>query len=75
MRVTTHAEDVHRRLYEAIARLRPKTASIVILRYLHGYSDRDIAKMLGTSRSVIAVTLFRARVRLKSLLGESLGED
>ena len=75
VRVTTHAEDVHRRLYEAIARLRPKTASIVILRYLHGYSDRDIAKMLGTSRSVIAVTLFRARVRLKSLLGESLGED
>jgi DNA-directed RNA polymerase specialized sigma24 family protein len=41
---------------------------IVVLRYVHDYRDAEIAKMLGTSRGVIAVTLFRARVRLRRLL-------
>ena len=73
-RASTRAEDVHRTLYEAIARLRPKAASILILRYLHDFSDADIAKLLGTSRGVIAVTLYRCRARLKRLLDASLGD-
>jgi RNA polymerase sigma-70 factor (ECF subfamily) len=74
-RVSTHAEDLHRRLYEAIAQLNRKAASILILRYLHDYSDREIAKLLGTSRGTIAVTLFRSRARLRKLLGGALGEE
>jgi RNA polymerase sigma factor (sigma-70 family) len=69
------AEELHRKLYEAIAQLNPKAASILILRYLHNYSDADIAKLLGTSRGVIAVTLYRSRARLKKLMGASLGEE
>ena len=53
----------------------PKAASILILRYLHNYSDAEIAKLLGTSRGVIAVTLYRSRARLKKLLDASLGEE
>ena len=74
---TTHssepdsAEDLHRRLYLAIAELSPETAYILILRYLHAYSITDIAKLLGKSRSVIAVTLFRTRARLKQLMSVS----
>jgi RNA polymerase sigma-70 factor (ECF subfamily) len=41
---------------------------ILILRYVHNYSDADIAKMLGKSRGAIAVRLFRARARLRKLL-------
>jgi RNA polymerase sigma-70 factor (ECF subfamily) len=67
---STPADDTHRRLYEAIAQLSRKAADILILRYLHNHSDADIAKLLGTSRGVIAVTLFRARARLKKLLRE-----
>jgi RNA polymerase sigma factor (sigma-70 family) len=67
-RASSHAERMHRRLYEAIAQLNPKAASMVVLRYLHGYSDAEIGRLLGTSRGVIAVTLFRARARLRSLL-------
>jgi len=72
---SSRAEELHRKLYEAIAQLNAKAASILILRYLHNYSDADIAKLLGTSRGVIAVTLFRSRARLKKLLDASLGED
>ena len=61
-RASNRAEELHRKLYDAIAELKPKAASILILRYLHNYSDADIAKLLGTSRGVIAVTLFRAPV-------------
>src|SRR5262249_38407268 len=74
-RASSRAEELHRQLYEAIARLKPKAASILILKYLHNYSDGEIAKLLGTSRGVIAVTLFRSRARLKKLLRESLGEE
>jgi RNA polymerase sigma-70 factor, ECF subfamily len=65
-------DELHRRLYEAIAELNPDTAQIVVLRYLHNYSDAAIAKMLGTSRTTIAVRLFRARARLKKIIR---GED
>jgi len=41
---------------------------MVILRYVHGYSDAEIARMLGASRGTVAVTLFRARARLRTLL-------
>lgn len=74
-RVSSRAEELHRRLYDAIAQLKPKAAAILILRYLHNCSDAEIAKTLGTSRGVIAVTLYRSRARLKTLLNESMGEE
>jgi len=69
------AEAIHRRLYEAIGDLNPKHAEILILRYVHDYSDAEIAKLLGTSRGTIAVSLYRSRAHLKKLLRVSLGED
>jgi RNA polymerase sigma-70 factor, ECF subfamily len=63
---------LHRQLYEAIAMLKPDAAEIVILRYVHDYSDAEIAKMLGVSRGTIALKLFRSRARLKKLLREGL---
>lgn len=61
-------EELEKRLHEAIAALHPGASQIVLLRYVHDYSIADIAKLLGTSRSVVAVTLFRARARLKHIL-------
>jgi RNA polymerase sigma factor (sigma-70 family) len=65
------AEDVHRRLYEAVAELTPESAHILILRYVHNCSDAEIAKILGTSRGTIAVSLYRSRARLKKLMRAS----
>jgi RNA polymerase sigma-70 factor (ECF subfamily) len=62
-------ESVLRREFlDAIAGLSPSAVQILILRYEHDYSDAEIAKLLGTSRSAIAVRLFRARTRLKRFL-------
>jgi RNA polymerase sigma-70 factor (ECF subfamily) len=66
-------EKLHRSLYEAIAELPAKAAEILILRYVHGRSDAEIAKLLGTSRGTIAVNLYRSRTRLKKLLRAYMG--
>jgi RNA polymerase sigma-70 factor, ECF subfamily len=71
----TFDDDMHRRLYEAIAQLSPEAAEILILRYVHNTSDAEIATMLGVSRTVIAVRLFRTRARLKELIRYSLGDN
>lgn len=67
-------EELHQQLHKAIAELSPTTAEILILRYMHNYSDVEIAKMLGKSRGVVAVTLYRARARLKKLIRQSPGD-
>src|SRR5262245_14585368 len=55
------AEELHKRLYDAIAELDPEAAQILVLRYVHNYSIADIAKLLGKSYSLITVRLFRSR--------------
>jgi RNA polymerase sigma-70 factor (ECF subfamily) len=64
-------EELHRRLYEAIAQLEPEAAQILILRYVHHSSIADIAKLLGKSSTAIAVRLFRTRARLKEIIRAS----
>lgn len=61
-------EETQKRLLEAIAGLNPGAVEVLILRYVHNYSDAEIAKMLGTSRGTIAVSLFRSRARIKKLM-------
>jgi len=53
---------------KAVSGLSASAVEILILRYEHHYSDAEIAKLLGTSRSAIAVRLFRARARLKRFM-------
>jgi len=69
------AEEIHARLYEAVAKLNPSTAHILVLRYVHKYSDAEIAKLLGRSRGTIAVGLHRARARLRKWISASLRGD
>ena len=64
------AEDLHRRLMDAIAGLNPNDTHVLVLRYVHNRSDADIARLLGVSRGTIAMRLFRARLRLKRFIGE-----
>jgi len=70
----TSEDDIGRRLLDALARLNPKMVEVVILRYQQGYSDAQIAAMLGKSRGVVAVTLYRARARLRKLVSDSGGQ-
>jgi RNA polymerase sigma-70 factor, ECF subfamily len=76
--VDTHASDpdadLQERLVRAMAQLNPRAVEMLILRYQHNSSEAEIGALLGTSRGVVAVTLFRARARLKKLLRGSSGE-
>ena len=66
--------DLHERLSAALANLEPDAAHILVLRYVHDYSDAEISKLLGRSRGAIALRLFRLRARLKKVLGSTPGE-
>jgi RNA polymerase sigma-70 factor (ECF subfamily) len=61
-------EQTHKRLMQAIAELSPEAAHVLTLRYFDDYSDAQIAKVLGASRTAVAVRLFRSRARLKKLM-------
>lgn len=63
---------VHGLVAEAVAELNPRVVEMLILRYEHDYTDAEIAELLRKSRGVVAVTLHRARARLKKLLSASL---
>jgi RNA polymerase sigma-70 factor, ECF subfamily len=69
---STEDERIQQTLLDAIARLRPRAVEILILHYEHNFSDAEIAKMLGKSRGTIAVSLYRARARLKKLMHRAL---
>ena len=64
------SQNAHRRLVDVISGLDPETAEILILRYVHGYTDAEIARLLGLSRGTIAMKVFRSRAHIKKLIQE-----
>lgn len=52
-------------LRQALAKLNPHWAEMFVLRFVEDYSNREIARMMGTSTAVVAVLLHRTRARLK----------
>lgn len=57
---------------QAVAQLEGRAAVAFVLRYYEGYENARIAEILGTSPMVIAVTLHRARTRLRKEIGTYL---
>ena len=65
------AAEVQARVRRALAELTPRAAEIFVLRYFDGYGNREIARLLNTSWSTVAVTLHRTRAKLrKDLKGD-----
>lgn len=62
------ATELRAWLRGALCRLHPRSAELFALRYLEGYENREIARMLGTSRVTVAVSLHRTRLRLRRQL-------
>ena len=60
-------------LRRAIAGLHPRAAEMIVLRFLEGYSNPEIARLLSTSQATVAVILFRARRRLRKEIRSFLG--
>jgi len=57
---------------QAVAKLEGRAATAFALRYFEGYDNGQIAETLGTSQLVVAVTLHRARTRLRKEIGSYL---
>jgi RNA polymerase sigma-70 factor (ECF subfamily) len=66
--------ELGRRLCAALTRLSPRQAEIFALRYLEGLGNLEIARLLGSSQTAIAVVLHRARHRLQQELRSPQGE-
>jgi len=68
-----HADlELRELVRQAIAKLEGRAATAFVLRYYEGYNNRRIAEVLGTSHMVVAVTLHRARARLRKEIGNYL---
>jgi RNA polymerase sigma-70 factor (ECF subfamily) len=52
-------------LLAALRRLPPKQAAVIVLRHLHGYTNREIAASLGVPERTVASRLATARARLR----------
>jgi RNA polymerase sigma-70 factor (ECF subfamily) len=55
-------------LLRELKRLPPKQAVAIVLRHLHGYSNREIAAILGIPESTVATRLADAKKTLRSRL-------
>lgn len=53
-------------LRSALAKLNPKHAEMFALRYLQELDNREVARIMGTSQAVVAITLFRIRKQLQN---------
>ncbi|HVB78020.1 MAG TPA: sigma-70 family RNA polymerase sigma factor [Candidatus Nitrosotalea sp.] len=61
-------------LLSELRRLPTKQAAALVLRHLHGYSNREIALALGINESTVASRLMSAKRALRARLSRS-GED
>lgn len=61
-------------LGRALAQLKPRPAEIFALRFLEGFSNPEIARMLGISQVWVAVLVHRTRQQLRKELGAYRGD-
>jgi len=62
-------------LFDALRRLSPEQAALIVLRHHHGYTNREIAYALKAPESTIASRLAKAKETLrKQLIGRALAE-
>ena len=68
-----HGRQLHQQLRQALSKISRRGAEIFVLRYFEGLDNNEIATQLETTANTVAVTLHRARARLKEEMGEFMG--
>ncbi|HEV2398314.1 MAG TPA: sigma-70 family RNA polymerase sigma factor [Candidatus Sulfotelmatobacter sp.] len=69
-----HTAELRRALAQALGKLEARSAEVFTLRFLEGFTNPEIARMLGISQVLVAVIVHRTRRRLRKELGASLGD-
>jgi len=62
-------------LVRELKALPPKQAAAIILRHLHGYTNREIGAALNVPERTVASRLAAAKARLRTRLGDRLTSD
>jgi RNA polymerase sigma-70 factor (ECF subfamily) len=62
-------------LVREIRALPPKQASALVLRHLHGFTNREIGAALGIPERTVASRLAAAKIRLRARLGSQVGTE
>ena len=65
-------QELRQLLRQAVTKLEGRASTAFTLRYFEGLDNSRIAEILGTSQLVVAVTLHRARTRLRKEIGNYL---
>ena len=65
----TELRELRDSLRRALSKLPPRNAEMFAMRFFEGYTNPEIAKLLGISQVVVAVTLHRTRRRLQKEMG------
>ena len=60
-------------LVAALAQLSPKQRAAAVLHFYDGYTKAETASLIGSTASAVGVHLFRARQKLRDLLGDDDG--
>ena len=68
------SSEIRDQVRKALATRSPKAAEVFALRYFEGYDNKEIARMVGSSASTVAVILHRTRNRLREEISSYLGE-
>jgi RNA polymerase sigma-70 factor (ECF subfamily) len=66
-----HTNELTSQLREQVGRLPPQEARVFCLRYLNDMSYRQIARELNIAVSVVGVSLYRAKARLRAALADT----
>ena len=61
----TELRELRDSLRRALSKLPPKNAEMFAMRFFEGYTNPEIAKMMGISQVMVAVSLHRTRRRLQ----------
>jgi RNA polymerase sigma-70 factor (ECF subfamily) len=67
----TELRELRDSLRRALSKLTPRNAEMFAMRFFEGYTNPEIAKLMGISQVVVAVTLHRTRQKLKKEMGGS----
>lgn len=68
------ATELRQALGRALSKLQPRAAEIFALRFIEGLTNLEIARMLGISQVLVAVTVYRTRQQLRKELSRYLGD-
>ena len=66
--------ELRQALGRALSKLQPRSAEIFALRFIEGMSNLEIARMLGISQVLVAVSVYRTRQQLRKELSRYLGD-